>query len=301
MISVFAAIAGHERDVEIVISDNASPDNTRNVILEFQVAHPSIRYHRNAQNIGIRNFYLLAALAQGENIWIFGDDDKMEANAVSVVLDHLRAGYDLIICNYTFWDRQFYKMRRKMRGISGRKDQIFEDANELMKRFGLHLGYISSIVIKRSLFLKPPASEYEVFLEYGFPHLYSIYAGIVNCVCKTGFIAAPLVRNRGGNSGNYDWYKFFVVGSSLIFDKLQTKGYAKNAVFSAKNQVLRRFVIPNLLRRKALDHDDKINMTLVHRHYKRNWLFWVIYVPVFLIPRFLVRFAIKIFFNLRKA
>ena len=229
--SIFTSIAGHEQDVEIVISDNASTDNTESVVREFKETHPWIRYHRNAQNIGgERNFRQVATLAQGENVWIFGDDDKMEENAVPIVLDNIRAGCDLMICNYTLWDRQFSNLRRKGYGLSGAKDQIFEDANELMKRFGLYLGYISSIVIKRSLFLKISTHAYEAFVEYGFPHLYSVYAGIVNCIFKVGFIAAPLVRNRGRNSGDFDWYKYFVEGSSLIFDKLQSEGYAKSCL-----------------------------------------------------------------------
>lgn len=292
--SVVASIAGHERDIEIVISNNASTDNTEKVIHEFKEAHPSIRYHRNAQNIGgERNFRHVATLAQGENLWIFGDDDKMEANAVSIVLNHIRAGYGLIICNYTLWDQQFSHLRKKTCGLAGKEDQIFEDANELMKRFGLHLGYISSVVIRRSFFLEASAQEYEVFVEYGFPYVYALYAGAVNPACKAYFIAAPLVRNRGGNTGNYDWYKYFIVGSSLIFDKLQSKGYTKSATVSAKHQVLKDFVIPNMVSRKVFNNNNKINMDIISRHYKKDWLFWAACIPIFFSPRFLLRFAKK--------
>jgi len=299
LISVLTSIAGHERDIEVLISDNASTDNTENVIRGFQETYPWIRYHRNEQNIGAeRNFYLLATLAQGENIWIFGDDDKMEENAVTRVLNSIRVGYGLTICNYSSWDKQF-SARIKKSGFPWEQDQEFNDPNELLKHFGLYLGYISSIVIKRNLFLRLPLDEYETFVEYGFPFLYVVYASVADGACKVEFIAEPLFLNRGGNSGNYDWYKYFAVGSSLVFDKLQSRGYAESAVISAKHQVLRDFVIPNLFYRKALDNDNKISIGLMSHHYNKNWLFWAACVPVFFVPRFLVRFAknVLIFFR----
>lgn len=298
--SVLTSIAGHERDTEIVISDNASTDDTGDVVRAFQETHPWIRYHRNEQNIGgERNFYLLATLAQGENIWIFGDDDKMETSAVARVLDNIRAGYGLTICNYSSWDKQF-AVQSKKSGLPGEKDQSFVDSNALMKRFGLHLGYISSVVIKKHLFLKLPAEEYESFVEYGFPFLYAVYTGVAKGACRAGFIAAPLVCNRGGNSGDYDWYKYFVAGSSLIFDKLQSKGYTQSVVLAAKHQVLRDFVIPNVLFMKLPGSSHKNNIGLMFHHYKKDWLFWVVCVPVFFAPPFLVRLAKKILLITRR-
>lgn len=291
--SVLTSVVGHECDIEVVISDNASTDDTGDVVRTFQEMYPWIRYQRNEQNIGgERNFYLLATLAQGDNIWIFGDDDKMEAGAVAAVLENIRAGYGLTVCNYSSWDKQFI-VRRKKCGLLGDKNELFEDSNELLKRFGLHLGYISTVVIKKKLFLKLPAEEYESFVEYGFPFLYSVYTGMANGACRAGFIAAPLVCNRSDNSGNYDWYKYFATGSALIFNKLLSKGYTQSAVTTAKHQVLRRFLIPNMIRMKILGNGDneKNSMGMIFQHYKKDWLFWIVCLPVYFTPTFLLHLA----------
>lgn len=298
--SVLISVAGHERDIEIVISDNASTDDTGDIARAFQETYPWIRYHRNEQNIGaVRNCYLLATLAQGENIWIFGDDDKMEPNAVPRVLENIHAGYGLTICNYSMWDKQF-TVQIKKRGLFGDHDQSFEDPNELMKRFGLHLGYISSVVIKRMLFLKLSVKEYEAYAEYEFPQLFSVYNGVTRGACRAGFIAAPVVCNRGGNSGNYDWYKCFVAGSSLIFDALLLKGYSSSAVHSAKHQALRYFAIPHFNYTK-LNNSSDLNRAfgLMFQYYKKDWLFWLTCVPVFFAPPFLLRLAKKVLLIIR--
>lgn len=300
--SVLITIGGHERDIEIVISDNASTDNTGDIIRAFQEMHPWIRYHRNEQNIGAeRNFRHVATLAQGENVWIFGDDDKMESNAIPSVLDSVRAGYDLTICNYSSWDKQF-ALQLKQSAFPEGQDQAFDDPNKLMERFGLHLGYISSVVIKKALFLKLPAEEYEAYIEYGFPFLLAVYNGVVMKRCKVNFIADPIFCNRGGNSGDYDWYKYFVTGSSLIFDELLHKGYTKTAVQAARHQVLKDFVIPSIVGLKLRENGDKNKSVskLLLKHYKKNWLFWVRCVPVIIAPSFLLRFAKKILLITRR-
>lgn len=284
--AVLASVAGYEHEIEVVISDNASIDDTGSVVRAFQEKHPWIRYHRNEQNIGAeRNFYLLAALAQGDNIWIFGDDDKMEVSAVARVLGNICAGYGLTICNYSIWDNQL-AVQIKKRGLPGDQDQAFEDPNELLMRFGLHLGYISSVVFRRTLFIKQAIEEREFFVGYGWPFLFPLYNGIAKEAYKIGFIASPLLRNRSGNSGNYDWYKYFVTGSSLIFDELLHKGYTKIAVYAAKQQVLTDFVVPNVvgMRLQMNAEDNKLVIELLLKHYKNYWQFWVHCLPRLLAP-----------------
>jgi len=299
--SVLTSTAEHASEVEIVISDNASTDATGDIVRTFQEAHPWIRYHRNEENIGgERNFYLLATLAKGENIWVFGDDDKMEERAVARVLDNIRAGYCLTICNYSQWDKHFVVQLKKC-GLPGDQDQTFKDPNEIMKRFGLNLSYISSVVIKKSLFLKITAEEYEYFMEYGLSFLFAVYNGIQNGNSKVRFISEPIFCNRSGNSGDYDWYKYFVTGTSLIFDELLHKGYKKDAVFVAKQALLTDFVTPSIfgLRLKLSARENCRSLAILNKHFKSHWQFWVFCVPRFLVPSFLLLLAKKMRHTMR--
>jgi len=51
--------------VEIVVSDNASTDATPAVVATASAIHP-IRYFRNDENVGSRNFVLAVEQASGE-------------------------------------------------------------------------------------------------------------------------------------------------------------------------------------------------------------------------------------------
>lgn len=68
----------HER-IELVISDNASTDETEEVCRELARSDRRIAYHRQPENVGLlNNFISVADLARGEFFRWIGDDDRME-------------------------------------------------------------------------------------------------------------------------------------------------------------------------------------------------------------------------------
>lgn len=46
------SVSGYESQIEIIVSDNASTDDTTDIIRSFQTKYPWIRYYRNDSNIG---------------------------------------------------------------------------------------------------------------------------------------------------------------------------------------------------------------------------------------------------------
>ena len=67
-----------EKDVEILINDNASPDDTEKLCLRYIEDNPDIHieYYKNEKNEGPDwNFIKAMRLAHGEYSILFGDDD----------------------------------------------------------------------------------------------------------------------------------------------------------------------------------------------------------------------------------
>lgn len=69
--------------VELVISDNASTDDTESMCKQFSEKHPNIKYHRNQENIRDENFPLALSLAQGEylklcNDWVYATEESLK-------------------------------------------------------------------------------------------------------------------------------------------------------------------------------------------------------------------------------
>ena len=65
-------------DIEILIIDNASTDNTKDIVNEFLNKHYHIHYLRNEKNVGLdANYDLAIKNANGEFVWLFSDDDVL--------------------------------------------------------------------------------------------------------------------------------------------------------------------------------------------------------------------------------
>jgi|LakMenEpi03Aug12_release.lakeMendotaPanAssembly.Ray.scaffolds.fasta_scaffold75289_2 glycosyltransferase involved in cell wall biosynthesis len=73
-------------DLEILVFDNASVDNTTEVVKEF--TDPRIVYHKNIVNLGVvENYNAAFQKSKGELIHIFSDDDIMHASCIEKLVN----------------------------------------------------------------------------------------------------------------------------------------------------------------------------------------------------------------------
>jgi glycosyltransferase involved in cell wall biosynthesis len=77
-------------NVEIIVCDDSTNDETEELIKELLPDRPQIRYHRNAKNLGqFENDLKLMNLASGEYINFLMDDDLLHPEKVSKMMKYL--------------------------------------------------------------------------------------------------------------------------------------------------------------------------------------------------------------------
>ena len=77
--------------MEVVISDNASSDNTTEVVKEYQDKFPNIKYFRNEKNLGVdRNILNIVEKSSAEYCLIIGDDDAFFPNTFPLFLNKIK-------------------------------------------------------------------------------------------------------------------------------------------------------------------------------------------------------------------
>lgn len=77
-------------DIEILISDNCSTDNTQHIISEYIKDSDLFVYHRNEENLGlIGNLHKLVELSKGKYVWFMGDDDIYHKGILKRVYNEL--------------------------------------------------------------------------------------------------------------------------------------------------------------------------------------------------------------------
>lgn len=266
-----------DSNVEIVISDNCSTDNTPQVISELQLSFPGkIRYHRNAENIGMdRNFDNAVRIANGVYVWILSDDDiVVDSQAVQKILKVVDGRIDLgsIFANYENKDVPILRDYTEVNG-----DQYFE-----ITQFKNTL--ISSTIVNKKIW-----SELDLTSYYGtyWTHIgYLIYA---NSKYKSAIVCSELVNQikylmaerRWGQNGT-----FYNVGLNLalIYSKLSSLGYSKEtcdkALLYTYDKLFWNIVLGKAFGLKIRMKDIKLCIAI----YGRFISFWIFYLPLSFVP-----------------
>jgi glycosyltransferase involved in cell wall biosynthesis len=102
-----SALAQTAPDVEVVVSDNASTDQTPEICREFARSHPRLRILRQAVNAGpTPNFRRVLEAATGEYFMWLGDDDWLDPRYVESCLESFRLNpaATLVVGATTFHD-----------------------------------------------------------------------------------------------------------------------------------------------------------------------------------------------------
>jgi abequosyltransferase len=85
-------------EVELIVSDNASTDDTHEIMKEELRLGTRLTYIRNPENIGSdANFLQCYERASGKYVWVMGDDDVLAPYALRRIVECLSAEeYDLV-------------------------------------------------------------------------------------------------------------------------------------------------------------------------------------------------------------
>jgi abequosyltransferase len=193
--------------VEIVVLDGASTDNTEEVVRGFHASFPRLRYVRQGANMGVDHDFAEAVdLARGEYCWLFSDDDLLKPGAIQTVLDAIERNYGLIIANAELRNADLSKLLISQK-LAMTADRIYRsnEGQYLLADLGGYLTFIGCVIIKRQLW---SAREKRKYFGTYFVHLGVIFQSPLPD--DTLVIAKPLISLRYGNHAT--WLgKFFEV------------------------------------------------------------------------------------------
>jgi glycosyltransferase involved in cell wall biosynthesis len=89
-----------EHNIPIYVSDNASPDNTNEIVKKWMERYEFLYYYRNQNNLGADlNIELVLNKPNTDYIWLLGDTSKINKEVLVGVLGQSKKHYDLILLN----------------------------------------------------------------------------------------------------------------------------------------------------------------------------------------------------------
>jgi abequosyltransferase len=190
---------------EIVICDNASTDNTSEILKEYCKRHSNIKYFLWPSNQGADlNYLKTVELATKKYCWFMGSDDVIENNAVEIVRNELVDQHDIYLCSEYLCDLKLkpYKVHYILDKKIGDSLYNLSQESELKKYFSLAqshsalFGYLSNIIFKRAKWNKINYNDKYTGTLYS--HMSILYS-FIPLGCELKYIKKPLVYWRSGN------------------------------------------------------------------------------------------------------
>lgn len=135
--------------VEIVISNNGSDDETEDVLKQYSDLYTNIRVCGFSQNLGIdQNIVNVIKNSKGEYVHLCSDDDLVERGVISNILDEIHNTNPTVICMNHYC---FKESGKELPSFLPPKRVLFSEGQEFFKYCGL--GFLSSLVFKRIIAL----------------------------------------------------------------------------------------------------------------------------------------------------
>ena len=270
--------------VELLVSDNASTDDTEGIMRDLVAQGAPVRYIRQPENLGSdRNFVECFEHARGTFFWLCGDDDVICPGALNKLLPHLRPEEtDLVyVASYSFTGD--YAAER-VEDPLGRRFQTFHDAREFARVVNIMFTFISGLVVNRDRMLKLFGREplnlltpNLVQLNWSLPLLLEHRRSVV--------LWDRALAGRVGNAGGYDIGKVFGTGlRESLARLLPGRDDLQEAIL---NPTLRRW-LPSVLYGMRRANNARIGLATAQadfaRAYGGNPRFWMFAYPVLRLP-----------------
>lgn len=207
--------------VDLMVLDNCSPDDTEAVVLDKINNLQNARYVRHATNIGADNNFVAAfSQAQGDYVWILGDDELLFDGAIPLVLalcarENFGAAY-LCSVPVTLANIERYVGVAVPGKIECRSYGPWQFAQVV----NYQLTFLSgSIVNKKKLVQRDPliSNTIDKFKGSNLVHLSWILTSIISSG-QSVFVKTPVFASTVANSGGYNPVSVFLVNLGALFD-----------------------------------------------------------------------------------
>jgi glycosyltransferase involved in cell wall biosynthesis len=286
-----------ESRVEVIVSDNASTDNTLAVVEDYRQRGLDIRYLRNESNCGSDlNFIQCFEQSRGKYVWICGDDDIIIEGGIAKILRLLEIeNYGLVyVSAYGF--RGDY-IAEKTSDELGRFAEVFPDGLRFVRRAGIMITFLSAIIVNKDLYSTTAHQELSELIGTNLLQLGWI-CPVLASSSKMLIVWEKLVASKSGNTGDFGLCQTFGVNLERVLE--MTLADRREIAVELRNRSMRDCLPRNILAiRKGTAGLLKLEncCQLLEPIYKRNWRYWIYIYPIIILPLAMAKiwFSIIIF------
>jgi glycosyltransferase involved in cell wall biosynthesis len=231
LLSIYRQIENKSLPIEIIISDNCSPDNTTEVVKKYISKGMSITYIKNENNIGMDgNFAQCYRMAKGKYVLVLGDDDYLIEGKLEVLLNYLKKG-----------DYGLVHLKTNSKSII--QEEVYTDNKAFLKNVSYWITYITSNIVNTK------------YIEgFDFEKYFGTYLTIMPLylTASTKHAHNLMIHERifanglaSGKNGGYNFFDVFLVNYLRLWKSFVSDGaISRNLYQWIKHDVLKNHLIP---------------------------------------------------------
>ena len=266
--------------VDILVSDNCSPDATPAVVEDAQQHGLPVRYVRNSENLGwALNFAQCFDLAYGKYVLLLGDDDLFADGALGLLISRLHEGEYGVVCLRPYgYDEDF---RLEHPGGTGR-ERTFRDANEFLIAISRYFTLTSACVLNKSLLPQVDSRQFSTS-DLAVFHLIlrAALAGKRNL-----YMDKYMIASKRQNSFAYEYTEVFVNQFWRILDHHVDWGLTWTTVRTIEiDKMLSYYPFYLFDLRMSGRGDLKVTFENFARRFQGDWLFTYWLAPIIRLPK----------------
>lgn len=273
------------RLVNVYISNNASTDNTSEIIKKYKTLHSEIiKVINNSENIGADlNIAQCYESSSTPYVWILGDDDLILPGSLGLILNVLlKERIDILYLNH-YWFKDNYK--EKLIPLKNPSVSKFHETLDFAKRTNVMLSFISGLIVRTGVGI-----EYRNTLATSNLVQFSWVLPLLRDGTSFAVLENEVVAARGGNSGGYGLVKVFGQNLTKITNNiLREKPEVARAI---QNGTIVNFFPDFILEfrkgsSKFIDQDMSAGL---REAFGSNWRYYVFLVPLIRLPVFIANY-----------
>ncbi len=223
--SLEAVLSQAAHDTEVVVSDNASTDETPLVLSKMQAAYPHVpvRVLRQPSNQGPdANIYAVIKAALGEFVYVLSDDDVLLPGAVAKLLELMRVypEADALTLNI----ESFAKTPDEpdLPWFAVPSDAFLQERSAALSLFRpMQLMFLSALAFRRTL---GTARDYSGYVGTNLLQSY-LFVDVLARGRGLAAASAPLLAQRKDNTGGWGFWRVMTTGLSDLWDYAADAGF----------------------------------------------------------------------------
>lgn len=286
------------RQVEVMVSNNCSTDNTDAIVKEYIDKGMPITYFENKVNIGADgNFLQCIRYAKGKYVLLLGDDDLLLKGSVATLANILsRDGYGLVyISGRPYAERTAAGPDIASVDLIG---QTYTNINRFLMMEHISITFISGNIFNKTIL---PEFNFDAYRQSNLLQvpffLHAACRAEKNLFLTERFIATG---GDGDNNGGYGLFTVFGVNLFDIFYSFKEYGITDDTIEYIANRMLLQFLPEFILISRKKRNFLAEPITVLEKYHRNNWRYRYVDYPLYTMPFFLAKMYFLVYKRIRK-